>query len=135
MNGCEFCAIADGARRAHVVYEDQHTLAVLDDTPTREGHTVVLPKSHREELLGTDEAGKSVFRTVDAVAGALRETLDPDGFSVFYTSGPLVGSIRHAYVHVVPRGEGDDVSLALGRSDLDHAAAADLAARVRDAGE
>ena len=135
MYGCEFCAIADGARGAHVVYDDDHTLAVLDDTPTRKGHTVVLPKTHREELLGTDEAGKSVFRAVDAVAGALRETLNPDGFSVFYTSGPLVGSVRHAYVHVVPRDDGDDVSLALGRNQLDHDAAAELAGRVRDAGE
>jgi len=133
MTGCEFCAIAAGERGAHVVYEDEDTLAVLDETPTRRGHTLVLPKPHREELLGTGEAGKEVLGTVDAVAGALRRVLDPDGFSVFYTSGPLVGQVRHAYVHVVPREEGDDVSLALDRTRIDHDAAADLAARVRDA--
>jgi histidine triad (HIT) family protein len=131
MVGCEFCAIVAGDRGAHVVHDGEHALAILDETPTREGHTVVLPKSHHEELLGTEEAGKEVFRVVDTVAAGLREVLQPDGFSVFYTSGPMVGSVRHAHVHVVPREEGDRISLALDRSALDHDAAADLAERVR----
>ncbi|GAB7013532.1 HIT family protein [Halolamina salina] len=133
MADCEFCAIAAGERDAYVVHDDEHTLAILDEMPTRRGHTLVLPKAHREELLGADETGKEVFKTVDAVAEALRRVLDPDGFSVFYTSGPLVGSVRHAHVHVVPRAADDDVSLALDRTELDHDAAADLAARIRDA--
>jgi histidine triad (HIT) family protein len=130
MVGCEFCAIVAGDRGAHVVHDDEHALAILDETPTREGHTVVLPKAHHEGLLGTEKAGKEVFRVVDTVAAGLREVLQADGFSVFYTSGSMVGSVRHAHVHVVPREEGDRISLALDRSALDHDAAADLAERV-----
>lgn len=135
MADCEFCAVVAGERDVHVLRADDHTLAFLDENPAREGHTVVVPKRHREELLGTDEVGEATFRAVDAVAARLREVLDPDGFSVFYTSGPLVGSVRHAHVHVVPREAGDDVSLALDRTALDNETAAHLAERVRDAGD
>lgn len=134
MRNCEFCAIVVGDHEAHVLREDEHTLAFLDENPAREGHTVVVPKAHREEVLAADdEVGKAVFSAVDAVAAALREELDPDGFSVFYTSGPLVGTVEHAHVHLVPRNEGDGVSLALDRMDLDPDAAAELVASVRNA--
>ncbi len=133
MTDCEFCAIAAGERDAHVLHEDERTLAFLDENPAREGHTVVIPKPHLEELLGTgDEAARAVFRTVDAVSAALRETLEPDGFSAFYTSGPLVGSVDHAHVHLVPRDADDGVSLALDRNEIDDDAAASLAERVRN---
>ncbi|WP_053947596.1 HIT family protein [Halolamina sediminis] len=133
MADCAFCAVVAGEHDVYVLREDDATLAFLDENPARKGHTVVIPKTHREELLGGNAGGAAVFDAVDAVAADLRRALDPDGFSVFYTSGSMVGSIRHGHVHVVPREAGDDVSLALERSALDHDAAADLAARIRDA--
>ncbi|MFW5911732.1 MAG: HIT family protein [Halanaeroarchaeum sp.] len=136
MVECEFCAIIAGGQDAHVLFEDDHTLAFLDENPARDGHAIVVPKHHRAELLGTDgKTGQAVLSTVDDVAAALRAVLDPDGFSVFYTSGQLVGSVTHARVHVVPRDEDDGVSLALDRTSFDHDTAAALAERVRDAVE
>mgnify|MGYP000215223440 CR=1 FL=1 len=132
MPECEFCAIAAGERDVHVLYEDAHTVAFLDENPAREGHTVVLPKQHRDELLGTEDGGAAaVFAAVDALAADLREVLDPEGFSIFYTSGPLVGSVQHAHVHLVPRSSEDSVSLALDRGPIDDEAAAAIAKRVR----
>lgn len=133
MPDCEFCAIAAGERDVHVLYEDPQTLAFLDKNPAREGHTVVIPKQHREELLGTaDGDSAAVFAAVDALSADLRAVLDPAGFSVFYTSGPLVGSVRHAHVHLVPRAADDNVSLALDRGAIDDDAAASLAKQVRN---
>lgn len=136
MDDCEFCAIVAGDNAAHVLYEDERSLAFLDENPTRDGHTVVVPKEHCEELLATaDHEATPVLETVDAVAAALRAVLDPDGFSVFYTSGPLIGSVPHAHIHLVPRDQDDGISLALDRTALDHDAASELAASVRDAAE
>ncbi|MBP1986931.1 HIT family protein [Halolamina salifodinae] len=133
MPECEFCAIAAGERDVHVLYEDAHTVAFLDENPAREGHTVVLPKQHREELLGTADGGAAaVFAAIDAIVADLRAVLDPEGFSLFYTSGPLVGSVRHAHVHLVPRATDDGVSLALDRGPIDDDTAAALAERVRN---
>ncbi|QFU81577.1 HIT family protein [Natronorubrum aibiense] len=129
---CEFCRIVAGDQSAHVLYEDERTLAFLDRNPAVTGHTLVVPRSHEEDALTIDEpTASAVFETVRTVAVALETALEPDGFSVFHTSGPLVGDIDHAHVHLVPRSEDDDVALSLTRGQLTDEEAARLADRVR----
>lgn len=129
---CEFCRIAAGEQAAHVLYEDELTLAFLDENPATTGHTLVVPRAHEEEVVTADgSTGAAVFETVRTVATALESVLESDGFSVFHTSGPLVGSVDHAHVHLVPRRTDDDVRLSLSRTPLEPDAAADLTGRVR----
>lgn len=130
---CKFCRIAAGERPAHVLFEDERTIAFLDHQPTVQGHSLVVPKSHEVGVLTAEgEIGFAVFNAVQTVAKALESTLDPDGFSVFHTTGPLVGNVEHAHVHLVPRFTDDEVSLSLPRRGLDDDAAATLAERVRE---
>ncbi|MEO8659465.1 MAG: HIT domain-containing protein, partial [Bryobacteraceae bacterium] len=51
MTGCVFCRIVAGEIPAHIVYEDEHTMAFLDATPVFHGHTLVVPKRHVDTLL------------------------------------------------------------------------------------
>ena len=128
---CPFCAIVAGDRSAHVLYEDDRTLAFLDENPATRGHALVVPKAHCEEIVtGADENTAAVFETVSTVADALEATVEPDGFSVFHTSGPLVGSISHTHVHVVPRYPDDGIGLSLVRDELDDDRGAKLATQV-----
>lgn len=120
-----------GEVTAHVLHETDRTMAFLDRNPAVEGHALVIPKDHRAELLDGDDAA-AVFETVQTISDGLDDLLQPDGFSLFYTTETLVGSVRHAHVHVLPRWSDDDVSLALQRGRLDTDAAANLAAGVRD---
>ena len=131
---CTFCRIAAGDRPAHVLYEDERTVAFLDENPAVTGHTLVIPRTHEEELLTIDDAtSTAVFETVRTVSNALDAALEPDGFSVFHTSGPLVGSVEHAHVHLLPRTVDDGVSLSLARDRLEADDAESVTARVRDA--
>lgn len=135
MDDCEFCAVVAEETTAHVLYETERTLAFLDRNPAVEGHTLIIPKDHRAELLEGDDAG-TVFEAVQIVSGCLDDLLRPDGFSLFYTTETLVGGVQHAHVHLLPRWHDDDVSLAIQRGRLDPDAAATLAAEVRaQAGE
>lgn len=129
---CEFCEIVAGDRAANVLYEDETTIAFLDDPPAVTGHSLIVPRAHEGEVLTTGDAS-GVFRTVRIVAAGLEEALEPEGFSVFHTSGPLVGSVDHAHVHLLPRFEDDGVSLALARDQLREDEADRLAAVVRTA--
>jgi len=130
---CNFCRIAAGDRPAHVLYEDDQSVAFLDHQPAVTGHTLIVPKAHEVGILTADgDLGVAVFNAVQVVARALESTLEPDGFSVFHTTGPLVGTIDHAHVHLVPRFTDDEVSLSLPRRGLDDAEAATLAERVRE---
>ena len=131
-NTCEFCRLIAGDQSAHVLYEDDRTIAFLDRNPAVTGHTLVAPRAHEDVILTSDDPGAAaVFETTRTVAGALEAVLEPDGFSVFHTSGSLVGSVDHAHVHLVPRFEDDDVALSLSRTQLDPTEAAALTAQVR----
>jgi histidine triad (HIT) family protein len=127
---CEFCRIAAGDADAHRVYEDEATVAFLDANPAVEGHVLVVPKRHLEGVLTTG-VGEAVFATVGTVAEALQADLGADGFSTIHTTGPLIGTTDHAHVHLLPRWDDDDISLALPRKTLAHDRAERLAERLR----
>lgn len=48
MDDCLFCKIAAKKISAHVIYEDDDTLAFLDIMPRTKGHTIVIPKVHAQ---------------------------------------------------------------------------------------
>ncbi|AFZ74023.1 histidine triad (HIT) family protein [Natronobacterium gregoryi] len=131
---CEFCRIVAGDERAHVLYENDETIAILDENPAVTGHSLVLPRSHDDDVLtSTDSTTTDVFRTARLVATGLEEALGPVGFSVFHTTGSLVGTVDHAHVHLLPRFEDDDVSLSLGRETLPDREGTELASKIRTA--
>ncbi|MEF8788834.1 MAG: HIT domain-containing protein [Haloarculaceae archaeon] len=132
MAPCAFCDVVAGELDAHVLYEDERTMAFLDDDPAAPGHALVVPRAHREELLtGGEATAMAVFRTVHRVAVAVDRALEPDGLSVFYTSGAFVGRIAHAHVHLIPRRTDDDIHVGLDREPLDEEGT-DLAASIRE---
>ncbi|GAA0302690.1 HIT family protein [Halarchaeum salinum] len=114
MSDCVFCEIVAGEQSAHHLYEDDRTLAFLDTAPATEGHALVVPKTHHETL--TDMPGdlaSAVFWTAQRVARGVEDAIEPDGVSVVQSNGAAAGQeIAHAHVHVVPRYEDDDVTLA-----------------------
>ena len=130
---CRFCRIVRGDQSAHVLYDDAETTAFLDANPATEGHTLVVPNVHVEDLLLAEPATTAaVVETAQAVATAMNRTLDPDGFSVFHTTGGLVGEVEHAHLHLLPRFADDDVHLALDREELTAADAERVVDRVCD---
>lgn len=132
MGECEFCEIIEGEQDAHVIYEDEPTIAFLDAEPAIRGHTLVAPTTHHESIFRADSAlSGPIFDTVEAVALAIGEVLDPDGFSLFHTTGTLVGHITHAHVHLLPRYETDSIHLSLPREALTEPEATQLAEQLR----
>ena len=133
MGECAFCRIAAGAAEAFRLYEDDRTVAFLDREPATRGHSLVIPKDHRESLFrGGDPTASDVYGTVERVVAAMHRTLEPDGVSVFYTSGDLAGTVTHAHVHVLPRWADDDITVTLDRYSLDVDEAERLAASIRE---
>lgn len=131
---CEFCDIAAGRADAHRVHETDDVVAFLDVNPAVEGHTLVAPKRHVEDIVLVEpELSVAVFRAVRVVAAALDAVLGVDAHTVVHTSGSVVGTVDHAHVHLLPRTPDDGVSLALTRRALDPERGAALAERLSDA--
>lgn len=106
---CLFCKIADKSIPSTVVYEDEFTLAFLDIHPLSEGHTVVIPKNHAENIIDLpEELVKPLFLSVRKVAAFLKDALNPEGFTIGINHGKVSGqTIDHLHIHVIPRYEGD----------------------------
>ena len=52
---CVFCEIINGNIPSKKVYEDNEVLAILDISQATEGHTLVLPKKHFDNILEIDK--------------------------------------------------------------------------------
>ena len=133
MGDCPFCDIVAGEASAVRVYEDETTLAFLDIAPVAAGHTLVVPKRHRETLTDMDaETTAEVFGTARRVAGAIEAALEPDGLSLVQANGEAAGQeVFHAHVHLLPRQADDDVRVRWPAGDLE--AGAEVAASIRAA--
>ncbi len=100
---CAFCEIVRRATPAHVVSEDELTLAFLDARPVFEGHTLLVPKAHHETLGDLpDELIAPLFTNARTLSRAIVEAMDATGTFVAINN-KVSQSVPHLHVHVVPR--------------------------------
>ena len=104
-----FSKIVSGEIPSNKVYEDEQTLAFMDINPASRGHTLVICKAEHPDLWSIPpETLAAVSATMQRVALALREALQPDGLNVIQSNGAAAGQeIFHYHVHLIPRWEGD----------------------------
>ncbi|MEQ7007847.1 HIT family protein [Actinopolymorpha sp. B17G11] len=134
MDGCAFCAIADGAP-AHRVLDEPELLAFLDVRPVFKGHVLLIPRDHVDTLLDLPDALRDpFFRAVQRLAAAMENGLGSQG-SFVAVNNRVSQSVPHLHAHVIPRTRGDGLRGFLWprRKYADDAEAADYAARVRAA--
>ncbi len=134
MTECAFCSLIAEESSAYRLYEDEHSLAVLDIEPATRGHTLVVPKSHYETVTEMPEplAG-DVFQTVHRVAGALESVYQLQGYNIVQSNGVAAGQdIFHAHIHVIPRYEDDAVDLGWSGGRADETTQREIADTVRD---
>ena len=109
MSKCIFCKIIRREINSEIIYEDEKTVAVLDVNPRSLGHSMVLPKIHAENILDLpDKEIEGVFKVVKKVAGILKKTFKPDGFTIGINHGKASGQVvDHLHIHIIPRWHGD----------------------------
>lgn len=109
---CLFCKIITGDIPARKVYEDDRFLAFLDIFPAGRGHTLVIPKSHHQDIEAIPEElyGDLAVR-VKRVADILAQRLAADGVTVFQMNKSAGWqSVFHIHFHVIPRWDEDNLS-------------------------
>jgi histidine triad (HIT) family protein len=113
MTGCVFCAIVAGDAPAHVVDEDEHTIAFLDIAPFTRGHTLVVPRDHHADLWDVPaDTWAAVTRAVHRVADHIHDRLEPDGLNLLQATRPVAfQTVFHIHVHVIPRWHDDGISV------------------------
>lgn len=116
---CIFCKLVQGEIPSAKVYEDELTIAFMDIGQATRGHVLVASKRHAVNLLElTAEEAGAVMQTAQRVAAAVNQAFDPDGINIFQANGAPAGqTVFHFHLHVLPRFEGDGLSIAWQRNE------------------
>jgi diadenosine tetraphosphate (Ap4A) HIT family hydrolase len=132
---CVFCSIVAGEAPAIRIYENDGYLAILDIRPFTRGHTLVVPKRHTVDLTDTPPETVADMVTIgQRIAKAARSTELADATNIAINDGRAAfQSVSHIHLHVLPRRNGDKLSVAKGmllRRDPDQEATGQI---LRDA--
>jgi len=105
MPDCIFCRIAAGDLPSVRVLETPMVLAFLDIAPVNYGHTLIIPKSHYQNLLDLPDAlWQEMGQVCRRVAQALKTAFYAQGFNVQMNNFEAAGQVVfHAHLHVIPR--------------------------------
>ena len=102
-NPCVFCEILHGAIPAHIVFEDDHSLAFLDQRPLFPGHCLLVPREHHETLQTLPgELIAPIFLNAQLLARAVEKAMGAEGIFVGINNR-VSQSVPHLHVHIVPR--------------------------------
>ncbi|MGO9155031.1 HIT family protein [Mycobacterium sp.] len=113
---CVFCAIVAGEGPAIRIYEDEDYLAILDIRPFTRGHSLVIPKRHTVDLMDTPPETLAEMITIgQRIARAARTTELADATNIGINDGRAAfQTVYHIHLHVLPRRNGDKLSVAKG---------------------
>jgi len=100
---CRFCQIIAGDEAAHRVFEDERTIAFLDNRPLFPGHSLLVPRDHHKTLAELpDELVGPLFANARLLSVAVPKAMRKPG-SFVALNNVVSQSVPHLHVHVVPR--------------------------------
>ena len=105
MENCIFCKIANNEIPGKIVYEDDLCLAFLDLSQTTNGHTLVVPKTHYQNILDVDkEVLSHLIKVTKKLTNQIITNLDAKGANVLTNANEVAGqTVMHFHIHIIPR--------------------------------
>lgn len=123
MSDCIFCKIVNGEIPSAKVFENEHVLAFMDISQVTKGHTLVIPKVHKENVYElTPEIARNLYEVVHTIANALKAEFNPLGLNTINNNGELAGqTVFHFHLHLIPRyGKGDGLGVVWKNNQSDY---------------
>lgn len=102
MNDCIFCKIINGSIDSNKLYEDDDFIVILDAFPNQNGHTLIVPKNHIEDLTKIDDAlFVKMNSLIKKYTKVLCDKLDCNGLQMVVNYGDNQ-HIKHYHLHLIP---------------------------------
>ena len=107
ISGCVFCDVPKQTdEQARIVHRAQHCFVILNTYPYTNGHVMVVPYAHLDELrkLPTD-AAQEMMALTQKMETVLRKLYVPDGINLGMNIGKSAGAgvAGHIHMHILPR--------------------------------
>ena len=109
MEKCPFCDIEKLIDEDRIIYQDSTWIAILDNYPVSEGHTLLIPKRHCKSYFDLNFIElESVGVTIGVIKRLLDTKYKPDGYNIGINCGEAAGqTVMHCHIHIIPRYNGD----------------------------
>lgn len=109
MEKCPFCDIEKLIDEDRIIYQDSTWIAILDNYPVSEGHTLLIPKRHCKSYFDLNFIElESVGVTIGVIKKLLDKKFNPDGYNIGMNCGEAAGqTVMHCHIHIIPRYNGD----------------------------
>lgn len=122
MKDCLFCKIVEGSIPSRTVYEDDLIKVIMNINPATNGHLLVIPKEHMENIIDTKEdiIMHSIKIIKEKLYPQLKEKLNCEGLTLAQNNG-LGQEIKHYHIHLIPRYPNDNADFQYDneKDDLD----------------
>jgi histidine triad (HIT) family protein len=133
--GCTFCSIVAGTVQSEKVFETEDVIAFMDLLPMTRGHCLVIPREHRQDLLGLDRSiGGSMIEVSRRIGQAFVDHLGALGFNLLTNTGSHADQSQfHCHFHLIPRYGADRLLHPWERRFGDWPSIQEVAAELRGA--
>merc|ERR1711964_372655 len=116
-----FAKIVSGDAKADVIFETEHTIAILDSQPNREGHAMLITKRPYASVLDMPaDIAAEYFRELPRLARIVQAATGAEGIHVAEENGKVANQhIFQVHTHVLPRHANKDRDPSLGNNAVD----------------
>ena len=98
-----FCKIVKGDIPSKVLYEDELVMVIMDVNPTSNGHSLIIPKEHYQDLFDIDkEVLNHIMEVAKEMVSKLEERLGCEGITLIQNNG-ISQEVKHFHLHLVPK--------------------------------
>lgn len=123
MKDCIFCKIINKELPTRTIYEDKDIQVIMNTNPITDGHLLILPKKHYENIFDIKEEtiAHSIKVLREKLYPLIKEKLNCEGLTICENNF-LGQEIKHFHIHVIPRYKDDNVDFSYNKdkiTDLD----------------
>ncbi len=99
---CLFCKIIRKEIPGRIIYEDESIFVFMDAYPEVDGHTLVIPKKHYEDIYEVPEdVLNNMFKVGKDIANKVINKLDRDSLTFLINYGNDQ-KVKHIHLHLLP---------------------------------
>ena len=100
-----FCKIINGEIPSKKIYEDDIIMIIMDVNPRSNGHCLIIPKNHYQDIYDIDDdVLNHIIKKAREISGLLKEKLNCDGITFEQNNGNCQ-EVKHFHLHVIPKYE------------------------------
>ena len=97
-----FCKIVKGDIPSKKLYEDELVMVIMDVNPRSNGHCLIIPKKHYQDLYEIDsEVLNHIMMIAKKISTLLVEKLNCDGITLEENNG-ISQEVKHFHLHIIP---------------------------------